>query len=81
MTILGKKKEIGRNVKVVEPNIINDSVFSTLGYLESNKSVNPPIKMINKKNGEKEGNRNQMGKKSKSHVILNQNKKGKENKI
>ena len=66
-------------MKVVEPDIINESVFSTIGYLESNKSVIPPIKMINKfqKSSERiKKETHQMGKKSKSHVILNKSKKG-----
>jgi hypothetical protein len=78
MTILGKKQEIGRNVKVDEPNLFDDSAFSTLGYLESNKSMNPPIKMINKPQKihfQTNKEKNQMGKKSKSHVILNKNNK------
>lgn len=49
-TILGKKKEIGRSAKGIDDKNLDFSVFSSNGVLDSNKSVNKPIKMINLQN-------------------------------
>lgn len=49
-TILGKKKEIGRSSKGIDENNMNLSVFSSNAVLDSNKSLNKPVKMMNLEN-------------------------------
>lgn len=75
-----KIKEISQGNKHIDLLRNEDSVFATLGRLESNKSVNGPVKMINQsfgRNGKFESKDEAGGKRSISAVQLSQMEKNK----